>query len=305
MTDATTPTLEHDELRPLMFSVAYRMLGSVAEAEDVVQDAFLRMHTAPRDDVRSPAAYATTVTTRLALDVLKSARRRRERYVGAWLPEPLVTAVDDDPAHRIVMDENVSMAVLTLLEGLSPAERAVFVLREAFGYEYADIAGLLDRSEASCRQLLRRAHQRLRDHHTRYQPSDEDRERLAERFFAAVRDGDLAGLEAVLAEDVEARGDGGGKAPAARTPVLGRLQVARLLLGLWRRVQRHGFTLESTLVNGQPGAVARSADGDVLAVLVLDIGVDGVRAVHNQINPDKLRHLGPVGDMTALLSQEL
>ena len=238
----TDVAVRHDELRPVMFSVAYRMLGSVAEAEDVVQDAFLRMHTNPDPDVRSPAAYATTVTTRLAIDVLRSARHRREQYVGSWLPEPLVEADDADPALRVVMDDSVSVAMLTLLEGLSPAERAVFVLREAFAYEYAEIAEVLGRSGASCRQLLRRARRRLQEGRPRFRPSRDERDRLADRFFAAVRTGDLAGLEATLAEDVELAGDGGGRAPAVRVPVHGRVQVARFLLGVFRQADRHHFS---------------------------------------------------------------
>jgi RNA polymerase sigma-70 factor (ECF subfamily) len=303
----TEAVLEAAELRPLMFSVAYRMLGSVVEAEDVVQDAFVRMHTmegtAP-EQVRNPEAFATTVTTRLAIDVLRSARHRRELYVGSWLPEPILASDGDDPAQRIELDESVSMAMLTLLEELSPEQRAVFVLREAFDYEYADIAEVLKRSEAACRQLLRRAHQRLQDHQVRFEASAEDRRRLSETFLEAIRTGDLTAMEAVLVEDVELVGDGGGKAPAVSAPVQGRLQVARFLLGLSRLAERHGFALQATTVNGQPGALMLAGD-ELLGVMSLDIGPEGVRGVHNQINPDKLRHLGRrVGDLAGLLSGE-
>ena len=242
------------------------------------------------------------MTTRLAIDVLRSARRRREHYVGSWLPEPLLASDDDDPARRIELDESVSMAMLTLLEELTPEQRAVFVLREAFDYEYADIAAVLERIEASCRQLLRRAHQRLQDHQARFEASAEQRRRLSETFLDAIRSGDLAALEAVLVQDVELVGDGGGKAPALSAPIRGRLQVARFLLGLARLAERHGMVLDPVTVNGQPGAVMRAEGGDLLGVLSLDIAAGGVLGVHNQINPEKLRHLGPVGDLAGLLS---
>ncbi|MGH8895085.1 MAG: RNA polymerase sigma-70 factor [Actinomycetes bacterium] len=292
-----------DDLRPLMFSIAYRMLGSVAEAEDVVQDAFLRMHTSAPEDIRSREAYATTVTTRLAIDTLRSARRRREHYVGPWLPEPLVeTAEDADPAWRVEMDETVSVAFLVVLETLSPVERAVFLLREVFDYGYADIAAVVGKNEANCRQLLHRARRRLEDDRCRLEPSAVERDRLAEAFFTAVREGDLTGLEATLADDVELYGDGGGKAPAARTPVRGPVQVGRFLLGLVRQASRHGFRLQRVRVNGHPGAEVFSPEGDLLGVLALGVRGGRVVSVHNQVNPDKLGHLGPVGDLTVLLS---
>lgn len=292
-----------EKLRPLMFSIAYQMLGSVAEAEDVVQEALLRMHLGAPDDLRSPDAYAVTVTTRLAIDALRSARHRREHYVGPWLPEPLVESEDADPAWRLEMDETVSAAFLVVLETLSPVERAVFLLREVFNYEYGEVASVVGKSEATCRQSFRRARQRLRDSSPRFEPSAEQRDRLAERFFAAVRDGDLAGLEAVLASDVVMYADGGGKAPAVRKPVRGAVQVGRFILGLARQVNRLGFRLEPVHVNGQPGARVSSPDGAVLGVVSLEIRDGRVRTVYNQINPDKLGHLGTVGDLTALLRE--
>jgi RNA polymerase sigma-70 factor (TIGR02957 family) len=298
----TDLAVAHDRLRPLMFSIAYRMLGSVAEAEDVVQEAFLRMHATAPDDLRSADAYATTVTTRLAIDALRSARHRREHYIGPWLPEPLVEVDDSDPAWRIEMDESVSVAFLVVLESLSPVERAVFLLREVFGYDYAEIASVVAKSEANCRQLFRRAREHIREERTRFEPSADERDRLAERFLAAVRDGDLAGLEAVLADDVVLYGDGGGKAPAIRKPVRGAMQVGRFVLGLARQADRLGFRLEQVHVNGQPGAQVFSSGGDILGVLSLGIRDGGVVAVHNQINPDKLGHLGAVGDLTTLLA---
>ncbi|MHB1594550.1 MAG: RNA polymerase sigma-70 factor [Streptosporangiaceae bacterium] len=290
------------DLRPLMFSVAYRMLGSVTEAEDVVQEAFLRMHASAPADLRSPAAYAVTVTTRLAIDALRSARRRREQYIGSWLPEPLIDSGQADPARRFEMDETVSVAFLVLLERLSPVERAVFVLREALGYSYAEVAVVTGRTEAACRQALRRARQRIADGRPRFGASPAERDRLAGRFFAAVRDGDLAGLEAVLAGDVVFYGDGGGQAPAARKPVSGPVRVGRFLLGLAGQAGRGGFRLEPASVNGQPGARVSAPDGGLLAVLALDLRDGRVAAIYNQVNPAKLGHLGPPGDLAGLLA---
>jgi RNA polymerase sigma-70 factor (ECF subfamily) len=279
----------HDQLRPLMFAVAYRMLGSVAEAEDVIQEAFLRMHQSPAE-VDSPEAWATTITTRLAIDQLRSARVRRETYTGSWLPEPLVST-DDDPATAVERSDTLSMAFLLVLERLSPVERAVFLLREVFEYDYDEIARIVDKTPANCRQILTRARDRVRRSAPRFEPSRERRQELAQRFFAACRAGDLAGLESVLAQDVAFHGDGGGKVSAIAKPVSGRLQVTRFLLGLMRQAEQQQVTLEPVLVNGQPGAKAVDADGQVIAVLALQI-VDGViESVYNVLNPDKLRHL--------------
>jgi RNA polymerase sigma-70 factor (TIGR02957 family) len=297
--------LAHDSLRPLMFSLAYRMLGSVAEAEDVVQDAFLRMHDSIRKGthVESPDAFATTVTSRLAIDALRSARHRRERYVGTWLPEPLLESGDPDPADRVEMRETVSTAFLVLLERLSPLERAVFLLREAFGYDYADIAEIVDKSEANCRQVLARARKRIDAERPRFDPSTERHRELTEEFLAAVTDGDLAGLERMLAEDVVFYADGGGKAPAIQHPLHGATPVARFLLGLVRRGLPMGVRLEPVIANEQPALRLADGDGAILGVLALEV-VDGrVVAFRNQINPDKLGHLGPVGDMFAMLAE--
>ncbi|MFH5824296.1 RNA polymerase sigma-70 factor [Georgenia sp. AZ-5] len=291
----------HDRLRPLMFSVAYRMLGSVADAEDVVQEAFVRLHRAFAGEViDSPEAFATTVTTRLALDALRSARRRREHYVGTWLPEPLVAA-DPDPAHRQELDDTVSVAFLAVLERLSPAERAVFLLREVFGYGYGEIAQVVGRNETACRQLMARARRHVAEARPRYESSRRRRAELAEAFFAAARDGDLPALERVLAEDVTFHADGGGRAPAIRAPLRGRVPVARFVRGLARRAAPLGVRLEVTGGGGQPAAVLRGPDGAVLGVLGVDVADGQITAVYNQINPDKLGHLGPVGDMYALL----
>ncbi len=291
----------HDELRPLMFSIAYRMLGSVVEAEDVVQEAFLRLHRSSEVGVANLEAYATTVTTRLAIDTLRSARIRRERYVGPWLPEPIVDSADADPAHRVELDETVSTAFLVVLEALSPVERAVFVLREVIGYEYAEIAAVVDKSEANCRQIFARAKKRITVGKPRFEASREDRDRLTAEFLAAMRDGDLSGLERLLAEDVVFVGDGGGRAPAIQTPMTGAAAVARFLIGLTRRGERLGVLLDVVRANGQPALRTRAADGALLGVMTVEVHADRIVGLHNVLNPDKLRHLGPVGDLNALL----
>jgi RNA polymerase sigma-70 factor (ECF subfamily) len=299
----TDVTIAHDDLRPLMFSVAYRMLGSVSEAEDVVQEAFLRMHHASESGTRAdnPEAYATTVTTRLAIDALRSARLRRERYVGSWLPEPLL-AVDDDPARRVEESETLSTAFLVVLETLSPVERAVFLLREVFGYGYDEIAAVVERTEANCRQLMARARKHIDERRPRFEPSRDRRDELARSFFAALNDGDVGALERLLAEDVVFYGDGGGKTAAVRQPLVGALQVARFLANLGRTGAAMGLLVEPATVNGQPGIRVAGDDG-VLGVLSLTIADDGrIAGVHNQINPDKLHHLGPVGDLNAHLA---
>jgi RNA polymerase sigma-70 factor (TIGR02957 family) len=280
----------HSELRPLMFSVAYRMLGSVSEAEDVVQEALLRLHTVP-DSIENPEAYAVTVTTRLAIDQLRTARHRRERYVGPWLPEPLITDGDDDPATRVERASEISLAVLVLLERLSPVERAVFVLREAFGYGYDDIAAIVQRTEGNCRQLFLRARRRIQHETRRFEVSEAERDALADRFFAACADGNLEQLERTLAEDVTFYADGGGKAAAVLTPVRGRSQVARFILGLVRYASTNRSHIQRVLVNGQPGARLVDQKGEVVAVLALEMTAGKVQSLFNVVNPDKLRHL--------------
>ncbi|HSE09104.1 MAG TPA: RNA polymerase sigma-70 factor [Nocardioidaceae bacterium] len=292
----------YDDLRPLMFSVAYRMLGSVAEAEDVVQEAFLRMHTslAGGGEPRSPEAFATTVTTRLAIDTLRSARKRREQYVGSWLPEPLLEPATGDPAWRVEMDETVTLAFLVLLEQLSPVERAVFVLREAMGYEYADIAEVVGKSEANCRQLYSRARRRVEaDRPTAATPSEQQRA-VATQFLEALRAADVDRLERMLAHDVVFYGDGGGKVAAVQKPVAGSVRVGRFLAGLHRRAARFGVRYEETTANGQPAVLVRTTQGAVLGVLTIDVADGKVVALRNQVNPDKLSHLGPVGDLNAM-----
>jgi RNA polymerase sigma-70 factor (TIGR02957 family) len=295
----------HDDLRPLMFSIAYRMLGSVQEAEDVVQEAFLRMHrSGPGLAVDNLEAYATTVTTRLAIDTLRSARVRREQYVGPWLPEPIVDAPGSDPAHRIELDETVSTAFLVLLEALTPVERAVFVLREVLEYDYAQIAEVVDKSEANCRQILVRARKRISDGKPRFEPSPEQRDRLVSQLVTAMAGGHVAELERLLAADVVFVGDGGGRAPAIQRPMVGAVAVARFLLGLMRAGERLGVRLEAADANGGPALLVRDADGALLCVLSVQVEEGRITRFHNVLNPDKLGHLGPVGDLTALLRGE-
>jgi RNA polymerase sigma-70 factor (ECF subfamily) len=293
----------YQQLRPLLFSIAYRMAGSVSEAEDIVQEAFLRYHRAAGDgaEVQSPKAYLSAVTTRLAIDHLRSARVRREQYVGAWLPEPLVTDPEADAAEHAETADSLSLAFLVLLERLSPTERAVFLLHEVFGYGYAEIAGLVGKSQDNCRQIAVRARRHLQARRPRFETSRRQRERLARRFFAAVEQGDTEGLVGLLAADAVMYADGGGKAPALAAPLHGAQRVARFLLGLARQARVIGVRLQPAEVNGQPGAMAYDQDGRLVNVLSLEI-VDGrIQTVHAIVNPDKLRHLGPVGDLARLL----
>jgi RNA polymerase sigma-70 factor (ECF subfamily) len=269
--------------RPLAFGIAYRMLGSVAEAEDVVQEAFLRLH---REQARvdSPQAFVATVTTRLAIDRLRSAQHRRETYPGPWLPEPIVTDTAPDR-------ESISMALLVVLESLSPVERAVFLLHDVFDYGYGEIAEIVGKSRENCRQLALRARRHVEARRPRFDPSAEERAKLVERFFEAIGDGDVDGLVALLAEDATIYGDGGGKAPARATPLHGAEKVARFMLGLTRLAERDALQVEPALVNGQPGAIVRGPDGDVRAAMSADVEGGRITAIRSVVNPDKLRHL--------------
>ncbi|NYG20473.1 RNA polymerase sigma-70 factor (ECF subfamily) [Agromyces hippuratus] len=290
-----------EALRPLMFSIAYRMLGSVADAEDVVQDAYLRLHEQEiaGEEIRNPDAFAVTVTTRLAIDVLRSARRNREVYVGPWMPEPLPDD-DADPAHRIERDETLSFAFLAVLERLGPVERAVFLLREVFAYDYRDIAEVVDREEAACRQILHRAKARVAERRPRFDGIDERDSALADAFFAALQAGDVDGLIDRLADDVVFYGDGGGRAPAIQHPVHGAVAVARFLAGLVRRGSQVGVRFELRPVNGGPALWVRGPDGALLSVLMVEFADGTAQVIANQLNPEKLAHLGPVGDLYAL-----
>ena len=292
------------EFRPLMFSIAYRMTGSIGDAEDIVQEAFLRLTRALREgaSITTPKAYLATVTTRLAISYLRSARVRREAYVGAWLPEPLVTdelapATVPDPAERAEMSDSLSMAFLVLLESLSPTERAVFLLHEVFGYDYAEIAEITGKSQPNCRPIFAWAWHHIDVGMPRFDASREQGDVVARRFFDAAGGGDLNALLELLAPDVVTIGDGGGKGQALREPLHGPERVARFMIGLLRRAQKEGTYGVPALVNGQPGAVAYDAEGRVVSVFALDIADGLVHAVRSVVNPDKLQHLGPTSDL--------
>jgi RNA polymerase sigma-70 factor (TIGR02957 family) len=294
------------ELRPAAFAIAYRMLGSVAEAEDIVQEALLRVHRAldQGERIESPRAYVATVATRLAIDQLRSARARRETYAGEWLPEPLVTDDADDPARHAEMADSLSLAFLVLLESLSPEQRAVLLLHDVFDYGYEEIARIVGKSQDNVRQLAARARRHVAERRPRFEASQEQRDELARRFFAAAEHGDLGALEALLAHDVVLHGDGGGKVPALARSLHGRSRVARTLLAWSRQGARiPGATLRQVEVNGQPGALLLDGDGGLISVMALDIAGGQIRGVSSIVNPDKLAHLGRVADLRALLAR--
>ncbi len=297
---------EFDELRPSALAVAYRMLGSVSEAEDVVQEGFIRLQRARErgERIESPRAYLSTIVSRLALDELRSARVRRETYVGEWLPEPLVASAEDDPVQRLELADSLSLAFLVLLESLSPEQRAALLLHDVFEEPYERIAEIIGTSAQNARQLATRARRHVEQRRPRFEASRERRERLAARFFAAVEDGDLQALEQLLADDVALRGDGGGKAPTFKRALHGRTRVARTLIGGLHAAGRFGgFKLQREEVNGQPGALLLSSDGKLAGVMALEIAEGEIHGIRSIVNPDKLRHLGPVADLRALLRE--
>ncbi len=280
------------DLRELAFSIAYRMLGSVAEAEDVAQEALLRLHSA--HGVKNPPAFITTATTRLAIDVLRSARVRREAYTGSWLPEPLV---EEDAGRRVEDEEAVSLAFLVLLERLNPDERAVLVLRESFDYPFSDIAEILDISEPNARQILSRARRRIDDERPRFDSDPRERGRLVARFLDAAREGDMEGLVALLAPDAVMIGDGGGKARAIAAPMHGAARIARALLAFYKISEEWGVSFEPAIVNGQPGFRTVAPDGRLVNITSLDVEGGAITRLHSIVNPDKLAHLGPTSDV--------
>lgn len=295
-----------EELRPKAFGVAYRLLGSVSEAEDVVQEGFLRLHRALDDGERieSPEAYLVTVVTRLGIDELRSARARREVYVGEWLPEPILTAEDDDPARHLEIAESLSVGLLMVLETLTPEERAAFLLHEVFDYPHSRIAEILGKSDAAARQLAVRARRRVGEREPRFETSREQRERLVHRFVEAFEEGNLEALEGMLAADVTMRGDGGGKAPALARAIHGRSRVARTLRAFSRAVPRFGVAaVREVDVNGEPGIVAVDGDGRLVTVIAVEISRGQIQAVNSVANPDKLAHLGPVADLTGMVAE--
>jgi RNA polymerase sigma-70 factor (ECF subfamily) len=293
-----------EELRPVAFAIAYRMLGTVSDAEEVVQDALLRVHQRldEGERIESPHAFVATVTTRLAINELHSARARRERYFGEWLPEPIVTDGDDQPAQRAELADSLSVAMLVLLERLSPEQRAVLLLHDVFDYRYAEIAPIVGKSEDNVRRLAGRARRHLEQSRPRFQTTREQRDELAGRFFAAAEQGDLAGLEALLAHDVELTGDGGGKVPALARSLHGRSRVARTL-AQWSRVSARvpGTTWRRAEINGGPGALVLDAEQRVVSVIAIEVADGQVTAVRSVVNPEKLAHLGPVGNLGSFL----
>jgi RNA polymerase sigma-70 factor, ECF subfamily len=290
---------EFQELRPLLFSIAYRILGSVAEAEDAVQETWLRYEASPAQPV-SAKAFLSAAVTRVSIDVLRSARVRREEYVGQWFPEPLLTDPYGDPERSAQLADSVSMAALLLLERLSPLERAVFVLREVFGFAFPEVASAVGRSEAACRQLAVRARRHMDAGRPRFEAGRREREKLAARFFGALREGDVEGLRELLAADAQLAGDGGGKAPQLPRAIIGAENVARVLASIFPWLARIDVGLEPHEVNGQPGAIFRDRDGKVLYVLALDVLDGQIQTIRSVSNPDKLRHLGPVADAWAV-----
>ncbi len=282
-----------DQYRSLLFSIAYRMLGSVADAEDMLQETFIRWQQSGDEEIRSPRAFLVTIVSRLCINHLQSARVQREEYVGQWLPEPIVTDPGSDPLEMIKLDESLSMAFLVLLERLTPIERAVFLLREVFEYDYSEIGAVLGESEVNCRQILRRARQHVSAVRPRFEASTRKQDELLQRFLAAVGTGDMDGLLGLLSEDVVLHSDGGGKAVAVPNLVHGADNVVRGILGAFRKLLPKTLVRRLARINGEPGVVSY-LDGKPYSVVTLDV-VDGrVQAIYILTNPEKLVHVPPL-----------
>ncbi|MGY6024697.1 RNA polymerase sigma-70 factor [Streptomyces spinosirectus] len=292
MSDFSCDVEEYQRLRPLLFSIAYRMTGSVADAEDIVSEAFLRLHRARADGtvIESMKSYLSTVVSRLSISHLRLARVRRERYFGTWLPEPVVA----EESSATDLSDSLSLAFLVVLENLTPVERAVFLLHDVFDFDYASVSQVVGKSEVNCRQIAARARGRVDARRPRFEAPLAKRATLAERFFAAVETGDLDGLVDLLAADVVTYGDGGGRGPSLPKPVYGRERVLRLLVVLNTALQRFDLHLERATVNAQPGVLVRDASGALLDVLSVDVVGGKVQTIHSILNPDKLGHLGPL-----------
>ena len=290
---------EFEELRPLLFSIGYRILGSVSEAEDAVQETWLRYAATPAQPA-SAKAFLSAVVTRVSIDVLRSARVRREEYAGPWFPEPLLTDPYQDPERSAELADSVSMAALLLLERLTPLERAVFVLREVFGFSFGEIASAVGRSEAACRQLAVRARRHVDAGRPRFKADRRERDELAARFFGALAEGDVGGLRELLAADVSLVGDGGGKAPTLARSIVGAENVARVLASIFPWLVRIDVTMEPHEVNGQLGAIFRDRDDKALFIVTLDILDRQIQTIRSVSNPDKLGHMGPVADAWAV-----
>ena len=267
------------------------MLGSAADAEDLVQESYIRWRQAAEMEIRSPRAFLVTVVSRLCINHLQSARVQREEYVGQWLPEPLVTGpLDGGPSEIACIDQSLSMAFLVLLEKLNPTERAVFLLREVFDYEYAEISPILGLNEANCRQILRRARQHIADKRPRFEASQQQHESLLHEFVEATSRGDLDGLVALLSKDVVFHSDGGGKAPALPNPVYGSVNVGRAILGGLQRLVPQGLVRRTAEINGKPGIISY-LDGRPYAVLTIDIVEGFIASIYIVSNPEKLERL--------------
>ncbi len=290
---------EFEQLRPLLFSISYRILGSVTEAEDAVQETWVRYESSPAQP-RSVKAFLAAIVTRTSINVLRSARVRREEYVGEWFPEPLLADPYEDPERSAELADSVSMAALLLLERLSPLERAVFVLREVFGFSFSEVASAVGRSEAACRQLVLRARRHMDEGRPRFEADRRERENLAARFFDALRDGNVNRLQELLAADVRLAGDAGGKVPALAKTITGAEKVARVLSSIFPLLVRIDVTVEPRDLNGQPGAIFRDRDNKVLFTLMLDVLDGQIQVIRSVSNPDKLGHVGPVADAWAI-----
>ena len=276
-----------DQYRPLLFSIAYRMLGSAMDAEDMVQEAFLGWQEDAPDEVQSPKAYLAAVVTRLSIDHLRLAYVQRETYVGPWLPEPILGGVPAGIGDAISMTETLTIPFLVLLESLSPVERAVFLLHDVFEYEYAEIAHIVDKSEANCRQMVSRARDHIAARRPRFEVSSAQQQELIQQFIETCVNGDMDGLLALLDKDIVEWSDGGGKVTAARNPIFGPAKVARLLLGLFKKAPP-GMTIGFLEINGQPGVVTYEPDGRPHNVTFVDIGDRCIRGIYTVVNPDKL-----------------
>jgi RNA polymerase sigma-70 factor (ECF subfamily) len=293
---------EFERLRPLLFGIAYRILGSVTGAEDAVQETWLRWDAFATPPA-STKAFLSAVVTRISIDVLRSARAQRETYVGPWLPEPLLTDPYEDPARAAELADSLSTAALLLLERLSPLERAVFVLREVFGFSFAEIASAVGRSETACRQLAVRARHHMDDGRPRFEADRAERDALAARFFDALCDGNVDELRQLLAADVQAIGDSGGKAPALAKGVSGADNVARVLASIFSRLTAIDATVQPREINGQPGAIVHDRDGKVVNTFTIDVLDGQIQTIRFVLSPDKLTHLGAVVDPWAFAAQ--
>jgi RNA polymerase sigma-70 factor, ECF subfamily len=292
--NATTTIDELERFRPLLFSIAYRMVGEVGDAEDLVQETYVRAQRVSAEGTRidRPKSYLAEIVTRLAIDHLRSARVRRERYVGQWLPEPLLSEREPEPdeADRVAFRESVSVAFMVVLERLSPVERAVFLLHDVFEFEFDEIAGIVERTTENCRQIAVRARRHIESRRPRFEVSEERRNELAGRFFAAAQYGDVDGLVSILSEDVIMVGDGGGHG-ALVTPASGALRVARFMAGLTRAANRMAVVTVPAVVNGEPGAIMYGQDGSVLTVMAIHVAGERVVGIYSVVNPVKLSHV--------------